>query len=47
MGNEVKKQEKKLLLRLPAKTWEKVWKRACSQSRSINGQITYELDQKP
>jgi hypothetical protein len=44
-----KKQEnsvKKLLLRLPKKTFLEVEKRAESMSRSVNGQIVYELNQK-
>ena len=43
-----KKQEnnvKKLLLRLPKKTFMEVEKRAETMSRSVNGQIVYELNQ--
>lgn len=45
MAQNTEKSVKKLLLRLPEKTWNKVWQRAKKNSRSINGQISYELEQ--
>ncbi len=46
MAKTAKKEEKKILLRLPEKVAAKVAKRADENQRSINGQIVFELDQK-
>lgn len=47
MAKTTKKDEKKLLLRIPGKVFKGVEKRATDNQRSVNGQIVYELDQKP
>lgn len=46
MAKTAKKEEKKILLRLPERLAAKIVKRAFENQRSINGQIVYELDQK-
>lgn len=46
MAKPGKKEEKKLLLRLPLKIAKAVEKRAADNQRSLNGQIVYELDSK-
>lgn len=43
MAKTGKKDEKKLLLRLPLKIAKAVEKRAADNQRSLNGQIVYEL----
>lgn len=43
MAKTGKKEEKKLLLRLPLKIAKAVEKRAADNQRSLNGQIVYEL----
>lgn len=44
MAKTPKKDEKKILLRLPAKVAKAVEVRAKQNERSVNGQIIYELN---
>lgn len=47
MAKTGKKDEKMILLRLPIRIARALEKRAEQNQRSVNGQIVYELDQKP
>ncbi len=47
MAKNEENGEIKRLLRLPKEIDKKIKKRAAQNQRSINGQIVYELDQKP
>lgn len=47
MAKKTENSEKTRLLRLPIKLDKEIQARAKQSHRSINGQIIYELDQKP
>lgn len=46
MEKTAKKSEKKLLLRLPTKIWERILKASNKNSRSVNGEIVHSLREK-
>ena len=45
MGKTAKNTEKKLLLRLPVKLWEKIVSQSAKNNRSVNGQIVQTLQE--
>lgn len=47
MAKQSENKEKKVLLRLKKSIYKKVKDRSIESNRSVNGQIEYELDQKP
>jgi len=46
MGKTSQNNEKKLLLRLPVKLWERIVKGSNKNSRSVNGEIVNTLREK-
>ena len=46
MGKTTKKDEKKILLRLKSKAFERLRKAAEVNNRSINSEISYTIEQK-
>lgn len=46
MARTLKKDEKKILLRLNAKAFERLRKAAEVNNRSVNGEISYTIEQK-
>jgi hypothetical protein len=46
MAKQIKKDEKKILLRLKSKAFEQLRKAAAVNNRSVNGEIAYTIEEK-
>jgi hypothetical protein len=46
MAKSIKKDEKKLLLRIPRKAYEAVKKSADANKRSVNSELEFSIEQK-